>query len=165
MEIDICRSADHSFGPAVPSRCRGGFDFTFLFEDVFFSLLPAIALLLASSFRLWRFRSVGGGVKSLLGVIKLVSRAGRVYSYLSSRKRHANLESDAVCSNNVCHLSTGYPRPLEHQTQDTVSPVNSCIDIQPCRVACNMPSITRRGTNIFKAINRPQCLSPWLDPS
>lgn len=75
MELDICRSADLSFGPAVPSGCRGGFDFTFLFEDVFFSLLPAIALLLASSVRLRGFRGVGVGAEKFLGLgcIKLVS--------------------------------------------------------------------------------------------
>lgn len=75
MEIDICRHADRSFWPAVPSRCRGGFDFTFLFEDLFLSLLPAIALLSASSIRLWNFRDAGIGVKSSLGL--KVSRADR----------------------------------------------------------------------------------------
>lgn len=87
MENDICRHADRSFGPAVPSGCRGGFDFTFLFEDLFLSLLPAIALLLASFIRLRNIRDAGVGVKSSLGLE--VSRADRVRQLLT-RKCHAN---------------------------------------------------------------------------
>lgn len=51
-----CSGADRSFGPAVPSSCRGGFDFTLLFEQIFLSSLPAAALLLAASARLWQLR-------------------------------------------------------------------------------------------------------------
>lgn len=51
-----CASADRSFGPAIPSSCRGGFDFTLLFEQIFLSFFPAAALILASSFRLWQLQ-------------------------------------------------------------------------------------------------------------
>lgn len=82
MEIDICRRADRSIiGPAVPSGCRGGFDFTFFFQDLFFGLFPAIALLLAVPIRLWNLRVAGVGVRGSLGLSKQVSRADRVCHY------------------------------------------------------------------------------------
>lgn len=53
-DID-CAEADNSFGPVVPLSCRT-FDFTLKFEQIFFSLLPAAALVLAASFCLWKIR-------------------------------------------------------------------------------------------------------------
>lgn len=47
-----CADADHSFGPAVPYGCRGAFDFTLLFEEIFFSLIIDLILILAISVRL-----------------------------------------------------------------------------------------------------------------
>lgn len=42
---------DNRFGPRVASQCRP-FDFTLLFEDAFFALLPAAIFLLSIAFRL-----------------------------------------------------------------------------------------------------------------
>ena len=66
-------SADNAFGPAVKG-CRDNFDFTFAFEQIFFSIVPAALLLLATPWRVWslsRRRSVVGGV--LLKYTKVVS--------------------------------------------------------------------------------------------
>ncbi|POS76379.1 canalicular multispecific organic anion transporter 2 [Diaporthe helianthi] len=49
-----CANIDSSFGPAVPVACRGGFDFTILFEQVFFVIIPAAALTVAASLRVWQ---------------------------------------------------------------------------------------------------------------
>ncbi|KAJ6444580.1 ABC multidrug transporter [Purpureocillium lavendulum] len=47
-------TADAAFGPAVAAGCRGGFDFTLLFEQAVFVLLPASLLLVAAPLRLVR---------------------------------------------------------------------------------------------------------------
>ncbi|KAI1128414.1 ABC transporter [Nemania abortiva] len=51
--LGACPSnADLSFGPAIDSRCRGGFDFTLLFEESILSLIPAALFILVSPWRL-----------------------------------------------------------------------------------------------------------------
>ncbi|KAF2731990.1 ABC multidrug transporter-like protein [Polyplosphaeria fusca] len=67
-----CASVDNSFGPYAGEHCRGGFDFTFLFEDAFLSITPLALLLLIAPFRivfLWRKRTKT--CKSLLLTTKL----------------------------------------------------------------------------------------------
>ncbi|KAL7923567.1 multidrug resistance-associated protein [Trichoderma austrokoningii] len=46
------RNSDRSFGPQVDPRCRA-FDFTLLFEDIFFVGLPAILFLVLTPFQIW----------------------------------------------------------------------------------------------------------------
>lgn len=55
LGVTRCAEADQSFGPAVASSCRA-FDFTLVFEHIFFSLLPAVVLILSAGFRLWALR-------------------------------------------------------------------------------------------------------------
>lgn len=45
-----CAQVDDSFGPHAGS-CRGGFDFTLLFEETILTLLPLALLVLALPFR------------------------------------------------------------------------------------------------------------------
>ncbi|KAI0814150.1 ABC transporter [Xylaria sp. FL0064] len=50
--LGACPSdADSSFGPAINSSCRGGFDFTLLFEESILSLSPAALFIIVSSWR------------------------------------------------------------------------------------------------------------------
>ncbi|PYH86162.1 multidrug resistance protein MDR [Aspergillus uvarum CBS 121591] len=49
--IHTCR--DNEFGPQASHGCRGGFDFTLLFEECFFSIAPSVLLLLILPVR-WR---------------------------------------------------------------------------------------------------------------
>lgn len=44
--------ADNSFGPVTNPGCRDGFDFTLLFEQAIFGLVPAVAFLIISPVRL-----------------------------------------------------------------------------------------------------------------
>lgn len=44
-------TADDGFGPFVSQDCRGGFDFTLLFEQSVTALLPANIFILAGSAR------------------------------------------------------------------------------------------------------------------
>lgn len=44
--------ADQAFGPGVSEACRGGLDFTLLFEQALFTLVPATIFLFAFPFRL-----------------------------------------------------------------------------------------------------------------
>ncbi|KAF2020289.1 ABC transporter [Aaosphaeria arxii CBS 175.79] len=47
-----CSLVDDTFGPYAGKNCRGGFDFTLLFEDAFLSIAPLALLLLITPFRL-----------------------------------------------------------------------------------------------------------------
>jgi hypothetical protein len=71
---NICAaSADNQFGPRVAVGCRD-FDFTLLFEDAFFGVLPPAVFLLFSGPRLRFLKSSTVKVTShKLAVIKLVS--------------------------------------------------------------------------------------------
>lgn len=44
MSTATCKLVDDTFGPSV-GQCRGGFDFTLLFEESILSLLPLVLLL------------------------------------------------------------------------------------------------------------------------
>lgn len=45
-------TADAAFGPLISDHCRGGFDFTLVFEQSIFVLAPGCVLLLLAPFRL-----------------------------------------------------------------------------------------------------------------
>ena len=50
---------EHEFGPTV-THCRGGFDFTLLFEESLLAIVPSVLLLLALPLRyrhLWKKRT------------------------------------------------------------------------------------------------------------
>ncbi|KAF1848738.1 P-loop containing nucleoside triphosphate hydrolase protein [Cucurbitaria berberidis CBS 394.84] len=47
-----CASVDDTFGPYAGEQCRGGFDFTLLFGEVFLSILPLALLLGVAPFRI-----------------------------------------------------------------------------------------------------------------
>lgn len=46
-----CALADNTFGPATSANCRGGFDFTLLFEETILSILPLTFILVVAPFR------------------------------------------------------------------------------------------------------------------
>ncbi|PTB70684.1 P-loop containing nucleoside triphosphate hydrolase protein [Trichoderma citrinoviride] len=62
-------TADAAFGPVVDAACRGGFDFTLVFEQSIFVLLPASLLILVAPLRLIQLR------KASVKVTDHVSRA------------------------------------------------------------------------------------------
>jgi hypothetical protein len=69
-----CASVDNTFGPYAGPQCRGGFDFTLLFSEVFFSIVPLCLLIAIVPFRvayLWKKQTKV--VKSSLLYTKLVS--------------------------------------------------------------------------------------------
>jgi ATP-binding cassette subfamily C (CFTR/MRP) protein 1 len=52
-----CASIDDTFGPWAGPGCRGSFDFTLRFEELFLSILPLALILAVATFRifyLWR---------------------------------------------------------------------------------------------------------------
>lgn len=52
-----CSLVDNTFGPWAGPDCRGGFDFTLLFEESILSILPLAVILSCAFFRipfLWR---------------------------------------------------------------------------------------------------------------
>jgi len=67
-------AVDNSFGPYAGEHCRGGFDFTLLFEDAILSIIPIALVLCVAPNRigyLWRKKTKVS--KSLLLPAKLVS--------------------------------------------------------------------------------------------
>ena len=70
-------SADAAFGPVVSHECRDGFDFTIVFEQSIFVLLPSALLLLAAP---WRLVHLGKARLKVAGQrfrsIKMVSLPG-----------------------------------------------------------------------------------------
>ena len=65
-------SADNVFGPAVSEQCRGGFDFTLLFEQSVLSLAPSLLLLVCSLLRISQlFQATVKVLPSYLHLVKL----------------------------------------------------------------------------------------------
>lgn len=66
--------SDDSFGPTVRfETCRDGFDFTLLFEESIFAILPAGLLLCAVPIRFWFIYRRPDAVRwSALAVVKVV---------------------------------------------------------------------------------------------
>lgn len=72
MASSICAVIDDSWGPYARG-CRGGFDFTLLFEESVLTLLPLCLFLLVTPFRLvYLFNKKTKVVNSALLVWKLV---------------------------------------------------------------------------------------------
>lgn len=64
--------ADNLLGPRIDKSCRS-FDFTLLFEDAFFSVIPACVFLLLLPVHLWQLIKMPTKVKSYaLATWKLV---------------------------------------------------------------------------------------------
>lgn len=87
MAESLCpKHADNKFGPRVHVSCRS-FDFTLLFEDTFFILLPAAVLLVLLPLRLYTLRKARVQVHSYrLALCKQVCR-NRSYSLCLSLTR------------------------------------------------------------------------------
>jgi ATP-binding cassette subfamily C (CFTR/MRP) protein 1 len=47
-----CSKVDSTFGPYA-GHCRGGFDFTLLFEETILTILPLVAIIAVAPFRLY----------------------------------------------------------------------------------------------------------------
>ena len=69
----LCTRLDDSFGPHA-GDCRGGFDFTLLFEESILTIVPVTLLLLGLPARLWylfrRVKKVAAGKRS--ATVKIV---------------------------------------------------------------------------------------------
>ena len=46
--------AESVFGPQVAEECRGGFDFTLLFEELILAIVPLAIVCCFMPFRIWR---------------------------------------------------------------------------------------------------------------
>lgn len=75
MALSVCPlQSDNRFGPRVNVQCRS-FDFTLLFEDAFFSVLPAALFLLFVPARLRSLTRASVKLTSnLLALWKLVGK-------------------------------------------------------------------------------------------
>jgi hypothetical protein len=74
MSLSACHQRDNTFGPWA-GECRGGFDFTLLFEECSLILLPTVFALVVTPPRVWfllqrRKKLVEG--RNSLAILKLV---------------------------------------------------------------------------------------------
>ncbi|KAL3488090.1 P-loop containing nucleoside triphosphate hydrolase protein [Aspergillus germanicus] len=69
--LSFCQQADNSFRP-IPPLCRGGFDFSLLFEEVILGALPLAIIVLILPWRIWHlFQKPRKVVPSTLKYAKL----------------------------------------------------------------------------------------------
>ena len=74
MALTSCADIDNTFGPHA-GYCRGGFDFTLLFEEGILTLLPVAIFLIAAPARIYYLLGKQSKViGSSLLILKLVSR-------------------------------------------------------------------------------------------
>ncbi|KAJ4864914.1 ABC transporter domain-containing protein [Trichoderma breve] len=96
-------TADAAFGPVVDAACRDGFDFTLVFEQSIFVLLPASLLVLAAPLRLIQLR------KSPIKVVDHVSRVIKLLVLIALWATHdgpARLNSVSVAAACVSFASS-----------------------------------------------------------
>lgn len=77
MSLSVCNQQDNSFGPHA-GECRGGFDFTLLFEETILTLVPATLSLLVIPPRVWfllQRRKKVVAAHHCLAIVKLVSQS------------------------------------------------------------------------------------------
>jgi ATP-binding cassette subfamily C (CFTR/MRP) protein 1 len=73
---EFCDAADDSFGPTIHPECRGGFDFTLLFEQAIFIIIPCAILLPLAVVRLYQlFKTEDIVIRNVVYTYKLVSQA------------------------------------------------------------------------------------------
>ncbi|KAF1951521.1 hypothetical protein CC80DRAFT_553172 [Byssothecium circinans] len=102
-----CMSVDNTFGPYAGEGCRGGFDFTLLFEESVLSIIPIALVILIAPLRiasLWRKRTKVS--RSIILPIKLISWSFLVGFDLALLVLWAQkpLKNDAVLPSHVLSL-------------------------------------------------------------
>ncbi|KAF2742355.1 P-loop containing nucleoside triphosphate hydrolase protein [Sporormia fimetaria CBS 119925] len=94
-----CVAVDNTFGPYA-GRCRGGFDFTLLFEDAILSIAPLALILCIAPFRifyLWRKKTkVSGSVLLLVKLLTWGFLAAFDLALLVLWSRHSGFKSSAA---------------------------------------------------------------------
>lgn len=138
-------TADAAFGPVVDAACRDGFDFTLVFEQSIFVLLPAAMLILMAPLRLLQLR------KSPIKVADQASRMIKLVSCFnapakaSKQKLIASLPSPLLYSpSQAALLLSSWPSSLSGQlTMD-----------QRVSTACPLPRQVS-----------PSCPASWPAPS
>jgi ATP-binding cassette subfamily C (CFTR/MRP) protein 1 len=115
-------NGDNQFGPRVPVRCRD-FDFTLLFEDAFFIILPAVLFLLLLPWRLHRLHKTPVkmtshrlamwklGLIAMLLVLHLLFLAFRV----RTPRLHTSLSIASGVLGAAATLAAGFMSLLEDQ--------------------------------------------------
>lgn len=96
---------DGQFGPIVTTTdCRGGFDFTVMFESAILNILPAACFLLLATFRLFQLsRQTPKVLSSAWRVLTLVSMR-IAYQYLVKLKATKYCRQKG-CLHSLCRYS------------------------------------------------------------
>jgi hypothetical protein len=157
----LCSVIDDTFGPYA-GDCRGGLDFTLLFEESILSILPLALVLLAAPLRLLHLYK--GGVKvtqSPLLRLKLVSVAFP-RALMSNCLLGMDLSTDSfVFPVLVCNLrdpSVGASSSLDYPFISSDTSVYSCECTYPCWISSFGPPVICGTSTIRPPLNTSQRL-------
>lgn len=146
--ISICN--DDSFGPIV--RCRDGFDFTLVFEESIFTVLPSALLLCFVPLRFWSIYKRPDAVKwPLLRLLKFV---GRLLAY----RMDADL-LDHDCRALTAQVIAAYSVDTAWRRANQDDYCSSGIGCSCC--GSHWSAISGRALKVVAAVNFAQCL-PFL---
>jgi ATP-binding cassette, subfamily C (CFTR/MRP), member 1 len=84
-----CFLVDKTFGPYATGKCRGGFDFTLLFEEIILSILPITLILVVAPFRIFYLFHKQKKVVQSRGLL--------LYSKLVCASHHRHLYNISQC--------------------------------------------------------------------
>ncbi|KAF2439489.1 hypothetical protein P171DRAFT_490190 [Karstenula rhodostoma CBS 690.94] len=103
-----CGAVDNTVGPYAGAHCRGGFDFTLLFEDAFLSIAPIALLLCIAPLRigyLWqKSKKVSTSLLLPAKLLAWVFLAGFDLALLILWVNHRDFKSDAAVPSAVLNL-------------------------------------------------------------
>ncbi|KAH8646856.1 putative ABC transporter [Xylariales sp. PMI_506] len=124
---------DGLFGPGISSVCRGGFDFTFLFEDSILNLLPAAGFALLAPLRIWQLAGRQDMVKRSRAVIlALVASETAVLAFASvTRDKPSPIALPAAAVSLVASVELVALSHFEH-----------CKSIRPSLLVCSFLAVT-----------------------
>lgn len=149
MATSLCLS-DNRLGPRVSIDCRA-FDFTLLFEDIFFTSLPAAILLILLPIRLWFLWHEPVKITSYrLAVCKLVKVPRYTFPNCGWPQavpyRRVICSSGSVCGFSSSKIGASYPGFLTSSHTQHHSNI------------CSVIHLLRRGPAICETLGSPRPL-------
>jgi hypothetical protein len=119
--VPTCSVAiDHSFGPWAGNECRGGFDFTLLFEESILTLPLQCLFLLALPFRVCQLANtetkVVPSIRRPLKIVRFI-----LYTALLPKKKKKKKKNpiNALSHELICHLGGCFLVPFGLECRPT----------------------------------------------
>ena len=146
-----CASIDDSLGPYA-LNCRGGFDFTLVFEEAILTILPFAILLFVTPLRvLYLHTERSKVVQSRLLLFKLVSTVSTCLTKLQTVRAMSMLLQSLTL---MLHHQ-GFLHHIRHSAASTPGPVGTIFNIQDSCIGAHRRSISSRLTrSLFPVVHR-----------